>query len=119
MSALPAYQPDPAARNPAQGTFRDPRQAILFFGHLLEKQGLADVPAAANEPYRSSLANTWRRGMAAGVRPFGRLVSGFLTWRDRAAARRHLVSMDAHLLRDIGLSKSDVLRESTKSFWQS
>ena len=40
------------------------------------------------------------------------------TWHERAVTRRELAGMDEHLLHDIGLSRSDVLREARKPFWR-
>jgi uncharacterized protein YjiS (DUF1127 family) len=118
MSARPAFQAEAALQIAPQSTFRDPRQAILFFGHVLDRQDLAEIPAAANEPYRSALADTWRRAMSACARVARCVVDAFRVWRDRAAGRRHLARLDSRLLRDIGLSPVDVWRESSKSFWQ-
>jgi uncharacterized protein YjiS (DUF1127 family) len=42
-----------------------------------------------------------------------------LVWRTRAADRRALSMLGEHLLRDIGISTTDVDRESKKWFWQS
>jgi uncharacterized protein YjiS (DUF1127 family) len=41
-----------------------------------------------------------------------------LTWRRRARERRHLEMLSDHMLRDIGLTRADVLAEATKRFWQ-
>ena len=116
MKPLPAFQADAAPRRAPHCTFRDPRQAILFFGHLLDKQELADVPAAANESSRPVRAGTWRRAAAACTRGLGRVINGVLMWRDRAAARRHLAELDARMLRDIGLSRTDIWRDSGNLF---
>jgi uncharacterized protein YjiS (DUF1127 family) len=48
-----------------------------------------------------------------------RLVEMMQEWRDRSRQRRHLASMDHHMLRDIGLSTADVERETHKPFWRS
>ena len=39
-------------------------------------------------------------------------------WYERVLQRRHLASMDARMLRDIGLSPGDVKREAAKAFWR-
>lgn len=39
------------------------------------------------------------------------------TWAARAEQRRQLATLDARMLRDIGRSESDALRESAKPFW--
>ena len=42
----------------------------------------------------------------------------FLIWYDRARERQALLSMDDHMLRDIGLSRADIWDEARKPFWQ-
>ncbi len=39
-------------------------------------------------------------------------------WRERARQRRALASLDDHLLRDVGLSRAEVVREARKPFWR-
>lgn len=39
-------------------------------------------------------------------------------WQQRAAARRHLASLSDHMLKDIGVGRAEVDRESRKPFWQ-
>ena len=41
-----------------------------------------------------------------------------LTWLDRARQRRHLRTLSDHMLRDIGLSRTDVESEAGKPFWR-
>jgi len=41
-----------------------------------------------------------------------------LTWHERARQRRQLECLSDHMLRDIGLTRADVLAEATKRFWQ-
>ena len=41
-----------------------------------------------------------------------------LIWQRRSQQRRHLMQMDARLLDDLGLSRSDVAHEVSKHFWQ-
>ena len=38
-------------------------------------------------------------------------------WRDRDRQRRALQELNDHMLQDIGISRCDVYRESTKRFW--
>ena len=40
-------------------------------------------------------------------------------WHERSRQRRQLECLSDHMLRDIGLTRSDVLAEATKRFWQS
>ncbi|WP_349598385.1 DUF1127 domain-containing protein [Azospirillum argentinense] len=37
---------------------------------------------------------------------------------ERHRQRRSLAALDDHLLRDVGLSRSDARREADKAFWQ-
>ena len=39
-------------------------------------------------------------------------------WWDRAWQRHHLLQLDDHLLKDIGLTRGDVEREAAKPFWK-
>jgi uncharacterized protein YjiS (DUF1127 family) len=41
-----------------------------------------------------------------------------LTWHERARQRRHLRTLNDHMLRDIGLTRADVLAETSKPFWR-
>ena len=47
------------------------------------------------------------------------LLSRFRAWRERARSRHLLLQLDDRMLRDVGLSRSDVDSECTKHFWQS
>ena len=46
------------------------------------------------------------------------LLSLFLGWRERARSRHLLQQLDDRMLRDVGLTRSDVDRECAKHFWQ-
>ena len=39
-------------------------------------------------------------------------------WQQRARTRRQLMAMDDRLLRDMGISRYDALREGRKPFWR-
>lgn len=39
-------------------------------------------------------------------------------WHERARQRRRLMELDDRLLKDIGLTRADVARETSKPFWQ-
>ncbi len=41
-----------------------------------------------------------------------------LLWQRRWQQRRHLADLDAHLLRDIGVSPRQASREAGKPFWR-
>ena len=40
-----------------------------------------------------------------------------LIWQARASERAALASLNDHLLKDVGLTRADVWRESRKPFW--
>ena len=58
------------------------------------------------------------RGPAASRRLLPDLLSRFLGWRERTRSRHLLLQLDDRMLRDVGLSRSDVDRECAKHFWQ-
>jgi uncharacterized protein YjiS (DUF1127 family) len=60
----------------------------------------------------ASRADLAARGMVV------RLVDRLLDWQDRERQRRHLSSLDDHVLADVGLSHSDVDAEIRKPFWR-
>lgn len=41
-----------------------------------------------------------------------------VTWQERSRERRRLASLDDFLLRDMGLSRSDIHVEIRKPFWE-
>lgn len=47
-----------------------------------------------------------------------KVVDQIAQWRERARSRYLLQQLDDRMLRDIGLSRSDVERECAKRFWQ-
>ncbi len=49
---------------------------------------------------------------------FLRLSETTWAWRMRARARGDLARFDDHILKDIGLSRADVYRETSKPFWR-
>lgn len=55
---------------------------------------------------------------ALSLAPVGRVVSLLATWHRRASDRARLRSLDAHLLRDVGLSRGDIEVEVSKPFWR-
>jgi uncharacterized protein YjiS (DUF1127 family) len=48
-----------------------------------------------------------------------RLVERLLGWQERSRQRAMLASLDAHLLRDLGLTRSEAEQEFRKPFWRS
>ena len=54
-------------------------------------------------------------GLALSLR---RAVDMLLIWHERARQRRQLRSLNDHMLRDLGLTRADVMAESSKPFWR-
>ena len=49
---------------------------------------------------------------------FAHLSDLFHTWRERRRSRRELAQWTARDLHDVGLSWSDIVRETEKPFWR-
>ena len=47
----------------------------------------------------------------------GAVVKGIFTWQDRARERHRMQALSDAMLRDIGISRADIDRESRKPFW--
>jgi uncharacterized protein YjiS (DUF1127 family) len=60
---------------------------------------------------------TTRTFSAALARSVARGIDQLLEWQDRARQRRQLAALEGHILKDLGLSRADVARESGKPFW--
>ena len=59
----------------------------------------------------------WR--LDAGPRRIlGRALDWLAAARERARQRRWLAALDDRMLKDLGLSRADVARESDKRFWR-
>jgi len=71
--------------------------------HLIEDLDIAALTFAAVERIE---------GFAA------RIMRGLKLWVSRSNERRLLAQMNEHMLQDIGLTRIDVERETSKFFWQ-
>lgn len=49
---------------------------------------------------------------------FKRLWLRLENWLDKRHQRRMLSQLDDHMLKDIGISRADAVRESRKAFWK-
>ncbi len=61
---------------------------------------------------------TTRTFLAVLARSVARGFDQLLEWQDRARQRHRLASLESHILKDLGLSRADVARESGKPFWR-
>ena len=83
------------------------------------------TPSTTESPPAAAKAGSWHR-----LRAFGdAMISAILCsiewiaaqpplWAERDRGRRHLREMSDYMLRDLGLSRADVERESSKWFWR-
>jgi uncharacterized protein YjiS (DUF1127 family) len=71
---------------------------------------LTSLPATATAA-AAHRTRVWLRALA-------RAADRLLTWQERARQRRQLEGLSDHMLRDIGLTRADVMAEATKRFWQ-
>lgn len=58
-----------------------------------------------------------RRPAAVGPGALAGLATLLLAWQDRVQQRHRLAELDDAMLKDIGLSRADAVRETTKPFW--
>ncbi|TVO58598.1 DUF1127 domain-containing protein [Denitromonas halophila] len=59
-----------------------------------------------------------RTDIASVLRQLGHALRTTITvWRKRSAARRELRELDEHVLRDVGISRSQADFEGRKPFW--
>ena len=63
--------------------------------------------------FAKRITNLFPRSLAPGG-----LWEVYNLWRDRARQRRRLLELDDRLLRDIGITRSDAVREYEKPFWE-
>ncbi len=68
-------------------------------------------------PASSGYGGRWRHNLKPlnlVSRVFGRLI----VWQERAEQRHALAMLDDRQLKDIGLSRADIVREISKPFWR-
>ncbi len=58
------------------------------------------------------------RTSALGASRAASLLRHVLAWSERIRQRRALLALDDWVLKDIGLTRADAVRESDKPFWQ-
>jgi len=81
---------------------------------MKQRRSLTPLP----RPPESCPPESWDgfAGMREDV--FNWLLETLLIWQERAAQRWALQQLDDHLLKDIGVSRADALREASKPFWR-
>lgn len=71
---------------------------------------------SAHAPYRRPLASPAVQAKLRGAL-FRRVLGRLALWLRRHQTRRMLHELDAHLLRDIGVTPRQAAREAAKPFW--
>jgi uncharacterized protein YjiS (DUF1127 family) len=74
--------------------------------------------ASPRGPAPSAVSTTGRRARAWMRRSMTRLVAQMIAWQQRARERAQLRAMGERELRDLGLTRGDVLVETDKPFWR-
>jgi uncharacterized protein YjiS (DUF1127 family) len=72
---------------------------------------LRSFRARPRQPLAARQGWSWASGLC-------RAAERLLSWQERARQRHQLQCLSDHMLRDIGLTRADVLAESTKPFWR-
>jgi uncharacterized protein YjiS (DUF1127 family) len=67
-----------------------------------------------SELARKALPLRLRPGLAAWLL---RAIEQVLGWQEVARQRRSLLELDERLLKDIGITRADALREASRPFW--
>ncbi len=74
------------------------------------------VPATGHaQAYTPVPTQGFAERLIAGAVAFFNLL---IEWQARENQRRHLMTLDDRLLRDVGISRADAEREFAKPFWQ-
>ena len=85
---------------------------------MLKAKGVAIMTIEqlkAYAPRRTGSIGPRSKGFCAALLRLGDII---WTWRDRAPSRYALSRLSDHALKDIGLTRTDVYRESVKRFWR-
>jgi len=80
-----------------------------------------DTASIADRSFAPNVALLGSQGWIvapAGGEPRIGIATQLQQWLQRSRTRREITELDDHLLRDIGLTRSDVMAESRKHFWQ-
>ena len=68
------------------------------------------IPGRPHFPRRRSLVQQLARLAEQAI-------TTLLRWQELARERRALLRLDDHMLKDIGLSRADAMREAERPFW--
>jgi uncharacterized protein YjiS (DUF1127 family) len=86
---------------------REPSFATLFSTLAIAFPGAAPTLAPGHRGVPQEAARRLRRGLET-----------MQAWRERARGRRELLTLDGHMLRDIGITRLQAEAEAYKPFWR-
>lgn len=92
--------------NSGLGTLFSTLTAVASPGHT----------ALTGKPLYENVPALRLRSQAGGL--LARIAQTIALWHGRSSQRRHVVHLNDHLLRDIGLTRADIDAERKKRFWQ-
>lgn len=72
------------------------------------------MPTHTSTLCESAMRGLWRGAAAAAARAIDTL----LRWQELASQRRALLTLNARMLADIGISRADAAREAARPFWE-
>ena len=78
--------------------------------HTISQRGPFGAYAGARRPNAALFGEFLLEAVARALRTL-------LTWQERDQQRRALAQLDARMLKDIGLSRAEVVLELRKPFW--
>jgi|EndMetStandDraft_2_1072991.scaffolds.fasta_scaffold1146208_1 uncharacterized protein YjiS (DUF1127 family) len=62
--------------------------------------------------------STWRPARPVASNPFAAVLRLSARWIERTRQRQALAGLDDHMLRDIGITRVEAVREAEKPFWR-
>ena len=68
-------------------------------------------------PATSRFGGRWQ-GNLKPINLASRVLERLIVWQERAEQRHALAMLDDRQLKDIGLSRADIVREISRPFWQ-
>jgi uncharacterized protein YjiS (DUF1127 family) len=77
----------------------------------------ADGTATGGTSQARSVAQLWHLWWRVGAALLSALFATGLIWVERSRQRHDLCTLNAHLLKDIGVTREQALREAHRPFW--
>ena len=89
------------------------------FGSKGQAMNISIMKPHVSDPLRDDRIRLAAQGILGAARDaMVRLFDTLAEWQERTMERRHLMKLDARLLRNAGLTKADAAAEYAKPFWR-